>query len=44
MNPSRNMSNTKPGNEIRVGPGLNKGFTNKGSDGFNAGMEAEIFG
>jgi len=40
MNPSRNMSNTKPWEEIRVGPGLNKGFTNKGSDGFNAGMEA----
>jgi hypothetical protein len=40
MNPSKNMSNTKPWEEIRVGPGLNKGFTNKGSDGFNAGMEA----
>lgn len=40
MNPSSRMANTKPWEEIRVGPGLNKGFTNKGSDGFNAGMEA----
>lgn len=40
MNPSRRMANTKPWEEIRVGPGLNKGYTNKGSDGFNAGMEA----
>ena len=40
MNPSRNMSNTKPWQEIRVGPGLNKGYTYEGSDGFNAGMEA----
>ena len=40
MNPSSRMANTKPWEEIRVGPGLNKGFTNEGSDGFNAGMEA----
>jgi len=40
MNPSANMNNVKPWDEIHVGPGLNKGFTNKGSDGFNAGMEA----
>ena len=40
VNPSRNMSNTKPWEEIRVGPGLNKGFTSEGSLGFNAGMEA----
>jgi hypothetical protein len=40
MNPSRNISNTKPWEEIRVGPGLNKGFTNEGSNGFNSGMEA----
>ena len=40
MNPSQRMANTKPWEEIRVGPGLNKGYTNKGSDGFNAGMEA----
>jgi len=40
MNASRNISNVKPWQEIHVGPGLNKGYTNKGSDGFNAGMEA----
>ncbi len=40
MNPSTHMNNVKPWDEIHVGPGLNKGFTNKGSDGFNAGMEA----
>ena len=40
MNPSRNISNEKPWEEIRVGPGLNKGYTNEGSNGFNAGMEA----
>ena len=40
MNPSAQMNNVKPWDEIRVGPGLNKGYTTKGSDGFNAGMEA----
>jgi len=40
MNPSRHVSNTKPWEEIRVGPGLNKGFSSEGSNGFNAGMEA----
>ena len=34
------MSNVKPWEEIQVGPGLGKGFTSKGSGGFNAGMEA----
>ena len=34
------MNNVKPWQEIRVGPGLNKGFTSEGSSGFNAGMEA----
>ena len=37
---SRNISNNKPWEEVRVGPGLNKGFTSEGSNGFNAGMEA----
>ena len=37
------MSNTKPWEEIRVGPGLNKGFTSEGSGGFNAGMEARSY-
>jgi hypothetical protein len=40
MNPSRNISNVKPWQEVRVGPGLNKGYTSEGSGGFNAGMEA----
>ena len=40
MNPSRNISNAKPWEEVRVGPGLNKGFSSQGSNGFNAGMEA----
>ena len=40
MNPSRNISNAKPWEEVRVGPGLNQGYTNRGSNGFNSGMEA----
>lgn len=40
MNPSQSMANVKPWDEIRVGPGLNKGYVSNGSDGFNAGMEA----
>ena len=34
------MNNVKPWEEIRVGPGLGKGYTSEGSGGFNAGMEA----
>ena len=37
---SRLISGTKAFSEQQVGPGLNKGFTTKGSGGFNAGMEA----
>ena len=33
------MNNTKPWEEIRVAPGLNQGYTSKGSSGFNSGME-----
>jgi len=40
VNPGMKMSNIKPWEEERVGPGLDKGFSNKGSNGFNAGMEA----
>jgi hypothetical protein len=40
VNPSMKMANVKPWEEQRVGPGLNKGFTNDGSAGFNSGMEA----
>ena len=34
------MNNTKPWEEIRVGPGLNKGFSSEGTGGFNSGMES----
>lgn len=40
VNPSMKMANVKPWEEQRVGPGLNKGFTNDGSAGFNSGLEA----
>ena len=40
QNPSMNMANIKPWTSEQVGPGLNRGYTTKGSDGFNAGMEA----
>jgi len=38
MNKSRYVSGEKPWEEIRVAPGLNKGYTNQGSQGFNSGM------
>ena len=38
--PGRNMNNVKPWQEIRVGPGMNDGYTAVGSGGFNAGMSA----
>ena len=34
------MNNVKPWEEIRVGPGLGKGYSSEGSGGFNSGMEA----
>ena len=40
MNPSRNMSNVKPWDEIRVGPGLNDGFNCESKGGFNAALES----
>ena len=40
VNPSLNISNVKPWEEIKVGPGLGKGYTAEGTSGFNAGMEA----
>tara|TARA_Y100000389_G_scaffold202438_1_gene247710 strand:- start:2331 stop:4148 length:1818 start_codon:yes stop_codon:yes gene_type:complete len=40
MNPSRHMNNTKPWEEIHVAPGLDAGFTNEGSGGFNSGLGA----
>ena len=40
QNPSNKYSNVKPWESEQVGPGLCKGFTTQGSNGFNAGMEA----
>jgi hypothetical protein len=39
MHTSTNMANTKPWEEIRVGPGLNKGYTAEGDKGFNSSLE-----
>ena len=38
-NVSSKMNNTKPWEEIQVGPGLNKGFSSEGTGGFNSGMQ-----
>jgi hypothetical protein len=38
--PSSNMANVKPWEEVRVAPGLDKGYTDVGSGGFNSGMDA----
>ena len=38
--PSSNMANVKLWDEIKVAPGLNKGYTSGGSNGFNSGLEA----
>ena len=40
MNPGISRNNTKPWEEVRVGPGLNKGYSNSGSGGFNSSLEA----
>ena len=40
MNPSIAINNVKPWEEEKVAPGLNLGYTNTGSGGFNSGMEA----
>jgi len=34
------MNNVKPFESVMVGPGLNKGFGNSGSGGYNSGMES----
>jgi hypothetical protein len=39
VNPSSRMANIKPWEEIKVAPGVGKGFNTQGSDGFNSGME-----
>jgi hypothetical protein len=38
--PAGRNNSVKPFESVRVGPGINKGFTNEGSNGFNSGMEA----
>jgi hypothetical protein len=40
VNLSKNMNNVKLFQEMSVAPGLNNGYTNQGSGGFNSGMEA----
>ena len=40
VNPVNRNNMVKPFESVMVGPGLDQGYTNKGSDGFNAGMEA----
>ena len=40
MNITDKQNNTKPWDEIRVGPGLNKGFSSEGTGGFNSSMDA----
>jgi hypothetical protein len=38
--PSSNMANVKPWEEVHVAPGLDDGYTDVGSGGFNSGMNA----
>lgn len=40
MNPSMNMANVTPFEQIKVGPGLGLGFTAEGVGGYNSGMFA----
>jgi len=40
INPGLISNNVKPFESELVGPGLNKGYTTEGSNGFNSGMEA----
>jgi hypothetical protein len=40
VNPGMKSNNVKPFDSVNVGPGLNQGYTNTGSGGFNSGMEA----
>lgn len=39
VNPSLKVANVKPWEEVKVAPGLGKGFGTEGSGGFNSGME-----
>ena len=38
MNPSMNMANVKPFEEIHVAPGVGLGYTSEGMGGYNSGM------
>jgi hypothetical protein len=38
INPSSNMANIKPFEEIRVGPGIGQGYGTEGVGGFNSGV------
>ena len=40
INPSMNMANYKPFEEIKVAPGLGLGYSTEGAGGFNSGMLA----
>jgi hypothetical protein len=40
VNPGMNNANVKPFQSENVGPGLNQGYTTKGSGGYNSGLEA----
>ena len=40
INPSMNMANVKPFEQIQVAPGLGLGFTSEGVGGYNSGMFA----
>jgi hypothetical protein len=40
VNPGMKNNNIKPFESIRVGPGLDQGYTSQGSGGYNSGMEA----
>ena len=40
VNPGMKNNNVKPFESIRVGPGLDKGYSSEGTGGFNSGMEA----
>tara|TARA_B100000674_G_C37950606_1_gene967152 strand:+ start:1098 stop:2858 length:1761 start_codon:yes stop_codon:yes gene_type:complete len=40
MNVSQKISGVKPFGDVKVGPGLNRGYTSESYGGFNAGMSA----
>ena len=43
VNPGMYNNNVKPFESVRVGPGLDKGYSSEGSGGFNSGMEARDY-